>query len=141
MIVKIGGDLSCIPGKRRKHGAFFLPREINTAYNEERMVSKMKEWMAWTIIVGCLYFAVYLIVGTTVNTIWQKWAKQKTNMFLRYNLLYEIKKIYPKVYRFIADYHWLYNVLYVCFWPIVVPLQYSICTKAVKQSLRQICYY
>lgn len=101
----------------------------------------MKEWMVWTIIVACAYFAAYLLVSCTVVTMWRSWAARKTNMFLRYNLMFEVKRSYPGYYWFSQNHHGLYNMLYVCAWPVMVPLQLCLLTKSVYSSLRRVSYY
>ena len=102
----------------------------------------MKEWMAWTIVIGILYSIGYLLTSTIVTGVWMHWAMRKAhNVFIRYNLNFAIMRFCPRYYWFMQDYNALYSALYVVFWPVMIPFQYILMTGALKDSLMTKYYY
>ena len=102
----------------------------------------MKEWMAWTIVIGILYSIGYLLTSRIITGVWMYWAMRKAhNVFIRYNLTFAIKRFCPRYYWFTQNYNALDSVLYVVFWPVMIPFQYILMTGALKDSLMTKYYY
>lgn len=95
----------------------------------------MTEQIFWIFagIVG--YFMVYMVVGFTATMIFEEWAWNKVGEFWEYALNEGLKAYYPGCWYFVRYSHVLYSVLYVVLWPVMVPWQLAINTKAIRRVM------
>ena len=101
----------------------------------------MSEAWAWTIVFICLYLMGYLIFGMITNDIWQRWAWGKVGQFWDYGLRKGMKIYYPTVWCFVQECNLAYSILRVAFWPVTIPVQLVLQTKAINRLSARKYYY
>ena len=94
------------------------------------------------VIMGLLGYGIaYLTVGCGATSIWKLWALRKAGEFWEYSLDQGIKRYYPGVWYFARYHNWIYSVLLVSLWPVAIPLQMVVMTRALKRTVDTVGYY
>ena len=101
----------------------------------------MTEQTAYVILGIIGYFLVYIIVACSTAIIWKTWAWRRFGEFWEYILGKGIKMYYPGIFNFMYEHNFLYSIVYIAFWPIVVPVQTVMNTKVMKKVMSKEYWY
>ena len=94
------------------------------------------------LYMGLLAYGIaYLTAGCGSTGIWKHWALHKAGEFWEYSLDQGIKRYYPGVWYFVRYHNILYSMLYYGLWPVMIPIQMVVMTRALKKVTRVGYYY
>ena len=105
----------------------------------------MKKMVELTIAYAGLgiigYFMAYMVISCIAVTIWKNWAWKEAGYFWEYSLNEGLKMYYPGFWQIIRYQNFLYSALYIIAWPLMVPGQMIINTKALRRVMSREYYW
>ena len=101
----------------------------------------IEEKVVYCVVGIVLYFTAYLAVARGIIFLWKIWATHKVGAFWEYGVKKGMEQYHPELWDFIVWHRWTYNVVYVGFWPITVPVQLVMTTKVLNRIASKRYYY